>query len=729
LQAEDHNAIADPASKISELCSLLETYLEPKQVQTVYEAYRFGADAHAGQRRLSGEPYITHPVAVAKILGEMRMDYQSIVAAILHDVIEDTPTAKGQVARAFGEEIAELVDGVSKLTQIKFKSRAEAQAENFRKMVLAMARDIRVIVIKLADRTHNMRTIWVMPPNKRRRIALETLEIYAPIAQRLGMNALRVELEDLGFAARYPMRYRILKEKVRKLRGSRKEIVTTVTRTLQNQLQEAHIPGRVIGREKHLWSIYQKMRDKQHDFREIFDVHGFRIIVQGVDECYRALGVMHGLYKPVPGRIKDYIAIPKANGYQSLHTTLVGPHRIRIEVQVRTEEMDRVAESGIAAHWIYKDSERGSNAAQLRAREWVKGLLEIQRNAGTSIEFIENVKVDLLPDEIYVFTPKGEIMELPRGATVVDFAYAVHSDIGDSCIAAMIDHRLVPLRTVLNTGQTVEIITAPGARPNPAWLDFVVTAKARSAIRNFLKKLKREEAMNLGQRLLDQSLAAMSVHLQELPEREIKRALAGLGVPDLDHLFEEVGLGRRMSWLVAQRLVNASEPAAPENAPGEERPPETTPAGGEGQRLTIKGTEGTVVTFARCCRPIPGDPIVGFVSAGRGVVIHHRDCKNVGEFRNQPDKWVDVQWETDVKGEFPVVLAVDVVNRRGVLADVAATISGMDCNIETVAVEEKEGMIATLRFTVSVRDRVHLARVIRRLRVLSSVLRISRRLG
>lgn len=709
----------DPSRKINDLCDMLSEYLEPEQIQVVYDAYRFGAEAHAGQRRLSGEPYITHPVAVAKILAEMRMDHQSIVAAILHDVIEDTPTAKDHVAVRFGEEVAELVDGVSKLTQIDFKSKAEAQAENFRKMVLAMSQDIRVILIKLADRLHNMRTIWVMPPHKRHRIARETLEIYAPIAQRLGINRFRIELEDLGFAALYPMRYRVLKEKMRRQRGHRSEIISRVTAAIEEQMQDAGLEGSVVGREKHLWSIYQKMRDKNHNFKDIFDVYAFRIIVDSVDSCYRMLGVLHSLYKPKPGRIKDYIAISKINGYQSLHTSLLGPRRMRIEVQIRTEEMDRVAEAGIAAHWLYKEKERNSlaNTAHVRAREWVKGLLEMQRHAGDSLEFIENVKIDLQPDEIYVFTPKGRIMELPRGATAIDFAYAVHSDIGDGCIAAMIDHRLAPLRTPLQTGQTVEIITAPGARPNPSWLDFVVTAKARTAIRQSLKRLKGEAAVQLGERLVQQSLESLTLDLRDIPQEHIEEALKSLGVPDLPTLFEEVGLGTRMPWLVAQRLSGLTQEA--------ERSESDRPL----QRLSIRGTEGAVVTFARCCRPIPGDPIVGFASAGRGVVIHHRDCHNAREFRNQPQKWVDVQWEADVEGEFAVQLAVDVVNRRGVLAELAATISDMESNIESVAVDEKDGMVTTIRFLISVRDRVHLARVLRRLRLLSSVTRIARRRG
>ncbi|MEX0386834.1 bifunctional GTP diphosphokinase/guanosine-3',5'-bis pyrophosphate 3'-pyrophosphohydrolase [Spiribacter onubensis] len=708
---------SDSATRAADLCSLLEDYLEPRQVQQVYRAYQFGAAAHDGQRRLSGEPYITHPLAVARTLGEMGLDAESLCAAILHDVIEDTPTAKAEIAEAFGAEVAQLVDGVSKLTQINFRSKAEAQAENFRKMVMAMSQDIRVILIKLADRLHNMRTIFVMPPSKRARIARETLEIYAPIAQRLGINSVRVELEDLGFAALYPMRYRVLKERVRQQRGSRRELLDSVRDELRESLAEGGIDARVIARQKHLWSIYQKMRNKQAGFDDIFDVYGFRVVVADVDTCYRVLGHCHGLYKPLPGRIKDYIAIPKVNGYQSLHTTLVGPRRVQLEVQIRTAEMDRVAEAGIAAHWLYKDAGGPTSVAQTRAREWVHGLMEMQENAGNSLEFIENVKIDLLPDEVYVFTPGGDIMELPKGATVVDFAYAVHSEIGDACIAANIDNRLAPLRTPLETGQTVEIITAPIARPNPAWLDFVVTAKARAAIRHSLKRLQGVEAVDLGRRLVEQALNAMGLSLANLPGDEVGQALESLGVKSLDTVFEEVGLGRRMPWLVARYLAGTEEQA--DNA-GQEAP---------SGALTIRGNEGAVVTFARCCRPIPGDPIVGFASAGRGVVIHHQACNNIREYRNHPEKWVDVQWDAVAEGDYPVAIDLEVMNRRGVLANVAAVISDLDSNIDAVEIEEKEGMIASMKLVLGVRGRVHLARIMRRLRGLSAVLRITRRRG
>ncbi|NNF97321.1 MAG: RelA/SpoT family protein, partial [Halobacteria archaeon] len=508
--------------RISSLCELLEGYLEPDQISEVYQAYLFGAEAHEGQHRLSGEPYITHPIAVAKILAEMHMDPKSIVAAILHDVIEDTGTPIEKVKSRFGEEVAVLVDGVSKLTHIQFESKAEAQAENFRKMMLAMVEDIRVILIKLADRLHNMRTLGVMRPDKRRRIARETLEIYAPIANRLGMNKMRLELEDLGFTAMHPLRSQILSESLKKARGNRKEIVGKIEETIKERLKQEGLGGEVIGREKHLYSIYKKMKSKHLGFSEVMDVYAFRIIVDSVDTCYRVLGAVHNLYTPMPGRFKDYIAIPKANGYQSLHTVLFSPYSVPIEVQIRTEEMHKVAEAGIAAHWLYKSSKQaGRNSAQVRARQWLHDLLEIQSKAGNSIEFLENVKIDLFPVEVYVFTPQGDIMVLPRGATAVDFAYAVHTDVGNQCVAVKIDRRLMPLRTELFNGQTVEIITSKGAQPNPAWLDFVNTAKARTNIRNYLKNLQQDEAVMLGTRLLNKSLAAHGSSLVSLTDEQV----------------------------------------------------------------------------------------------------------------------------------------------------------------------------------------------------------------
>lgn len=694
------------------LLARLRGYLPPGQVEEVVRAYAFGAKAHEGQKRLSGEPYISHPLAVAGILADMHMDHHTLVAAILHDVIEDTPTAKEHIVEEFGEEVAQLVDGVSKLTQIKFRSRAEAQAENFRKMMLAMVQDIRVILVKLADRLHNMRTIGHMSPAKRRRIARETLEIYVPIAMRLGMNAFRIELEDLGFRAMYPNRYRVLARRLKKSRGHQKAVVEKISANLRKALAAEGIQAEVTGREKHLYSIYYKMRSKRLSLDEVLDVYGFRIIVDRVDTCYRALGVVHGVYKPVPGKFKDYIAIPKTNGYQSLHTVLLGPSGTPVEVQIRTRDMDRIAESGIAAHWLYKTGEAGGSAPEVRAREWLKSVLEMQKGAASSQEFLENVKIDLFPDEVYVFTPQGDIRRLPRGATAVDFAYAVHTDLGNSCVAAKIDRRLAPLRTPLVSGQTVEIITAKSAKPNPAWLNFVVTAKARANIRHYLKSIQHEEAVELGKRLLERALGEFSLSLKKLPPTQVEAVLAEFKLASLNELFETIGLGQRPAPLVARRLLpGAGEPklGAGQNAP-----------------LAIRGTEGMVVTFARCCHPIPGDEIVGYLSAGRGLMIHRHDCNNLAEYRNHPEKWIEVQWEKNLQRDFPVEVRVEVKNVRGVLATVAAEIAETGSNIEQVEVREGDGDTSTMNFLFNVHDRKHLAQIMRRIRVLPSTLRIIR---
>jgi guanosine-3',5'-bis(diphosphate) 3'-pyrophosphohydrolase len=703
---------------VSDLCSELEAYLEPEQVAEVYRAYLFGAQAHEGQHRLSGEPYIYHPLAVARILGQMRMDHKSIVAAILHDVIEDTPTLKEHLDDAFGTEVAELVDGVSKLTQIDFKSRAEAQAENFRKMLLAMVRDIRVIMIKLADRLHNMRTLGVMPASKRRRIARETLDIYAPIAKRLGIHSLANELEDLGFRALYPGRYKVLDNACRRIIGHRREATGHYEEAIRARLDEVGIKARILGRRKHLFSVYRKMRDKRQTFQEITDVLAFRIIVDSLDTCYRVLGAIHNLYKPVPGKFKDYIAIPKANGYQSLHSTVIAQRGVPLEIQIRTEEMDRFAESGIAAHWLYKDKEDKDTSAQTRALEWLKGLLEMQQNSGSSLEFLESVKVDLFPDEVYVFTPGGDIMKLPRGSTVVDFAYAVHTDVGNHCVAAKIDHRLAPLSTPIGSGQTVEVITAPGARPHPSWLDFVATGRARSAIRNYLKKLQGAEAVELGRRMLDRSLSGLKTSLDELPPDRIAKLLDEMGYKQIEQLLEAIGLGNRMPSLVARNLVPDAPPSRLRRFIGMLRQ-ETRP-------IAIKGTEGMVVSYAKCCHPLPGDPIIGFLTSGKGLVIHRERCRNVRVLQSRPDRQLVVQWAEDVAGEFQAKIRLRVKNERGVLAQLAATIADMGSNIEDVGFEDRDGTATTADFVLSVRDRDHLARIMRRLRRIPVVMRISR---
>jgi GTP pyrophosphokinase/guanosine-3',5'-bis(diphosphate) 3'-pyrophosphohydrolase len=702
---------AEPKLEIEDLCFAASNYLETRQVDNIRRAYYFAKDAHEGQTRRSGEPYITHPLAVAHVLAMMHMDDECIMAGLMHDVIEDTPVSREQLASEFSEEVALLVDGVSKLAKAAFETQKQAQAENLRKMMLAMSQDIRVIIVKLADRLHNMRTLGHLPPEKRRRIAHETLEIYAPIAQRLGMNLMRVELEDLGFHVLYPLRYRVLADVVRKARGNRREIVSQITASIQNRMEQEQIEADIQGREKNLYSLYQKMMKKQLSFADVTDVYAFRIIVDSIDSCYRMLGVVHNLYKPLQDKFKDYIAIPKANGYQSLHTVLFGPFGFPIEVQIRTRDMDQMAEAGVAAHWLYKTGENeGSNQSHRRARQWLQGLLEMQKGSGDSVDFLENLRIDLFPEEIYVFTPNGKIMALPKGATAVDFAYAVHSDIGNSCVAARVDRQLVPLSTKLENGQSVEIITTKSSHPNPAWLNFVFTVKARTNIRHYLKQLRNDEAIMLGKRLLNKHLVAFSSRLEDIPQERIDALVTELEQDSFDAILQSIGLGNRQVMLVAQKLMQ-DELSANQTAP---------------QPLVIAGTEGMVVSFARCCHPIPGDTIHGFISAGRGIVVHQTGCKTTHNLRGQNDKWLDVSWAEDVEREFPVDILLHVRNQRGVLATIAAAVSESDSNIDNVVIDERDTGYSDMRLTIEVKNRQHLARVIRRIRRIDMVERITR---
>ncbi|MCR9192789.1 MAG: bifunctional GTP diphosphokinase/guanosine-3',5'-bis pyrophosphate 3'-pyrophosphohydrolase [Gammaproteobacteria bacterium] len=698
-----------------ELQEALEDYLEPDQVEACHQAYFVATRAHDGQMRRSGEPYISHPVAAALILAGMRLDHQTIMATLLHDVVEDTLISQEELLKLFGEEVAALVDGVTKLTKIKFESRAEAQAENFRKMVLAMVKDIRVIIVKLADRLHNMRTLGVMPNAKRRRIAIETLEIYAPIANRLGMHAIYTGLEDLGFKALYPMRYQALKSAIDKSRGNRKELTHKIENDLQEALEDLDIPyEHVFGRQKHLYSVYRKMKQKKASFTEISDVFAFRVITDDIDACYRVLGALHQTYKPVPLRFKDFIGIPKVNGYQSLHTTLFGPFGVPLEVQIRTREMDRVAENGVAAHWIYKSAGLEVNEAQLRAREWVQRLLEMQRSARSSIEFIENVKVDLFPDEVYVFTPKGHIMELPKGATPVDFAYAVHSDVGNHCVSAKVNRRSVLLSMPLTNGQTVEVSTSVSAHPNPAWLNFVVTGKARSNIRNFLKAQHHTESIDMGQRLLDQALAELASQSDNIPPETLEALLHDLDYKSVDDLFYALGTGNQMPMVIAKRLVVKQESSDSVIEQGL-------------NSLAIRGTEGMVVQFAKCCQPIPGDSIVGRFQQGRGILVHTSDCGMIKQSSHNPEQFVSMRWDEQVSGEFWVDITLDVTNERGVLAKLATVIAEAESNIGNISVDPKDGRHNAVTFAIAVMDRKHLARVMRRLRSNPLVVRLYRK--
>ncbi|MDC0173347.1 RelA/SpoT family protein [Gammaproteobacteria bacterium] len=696
------------------LTDKLSSYLDPKEVDRIKRAYLFSEKCHLGQMRQSGDPYITHPLAVANILADMRMDPESLMAGLLHDVIEDTGVTKGQISRRFGRTVADLVDGVSKLGEIESASRAEQQAESFQKMTLAMSRDIRVMLVKLADRLHNMRTLGVLSPEKRRRIARETIDIYAPIAQRLGINDIRLEFEDLGFAAMYPLRHRRLREALKASRKNRKEVVTEIHQAIEMRLERESVNVVVKGREKHLWSIYLKMREKKKSFRDIMDVFAFRLVVDNVDDCYRALGIVHNIYKPVPGEFKDYIAIPKANGYQSLHTLLVGMHGVIIEVQIRTREMDAMANFGIAAHWEYKSATKSTEVNQRRAARWVQGLLEMQQKAGDSLEFLEHVKADLFPDEVYVFTPKGKIIELPTGATPIDFAYSVHTGLGDRCIACHIDGQLTPLSEPLQSGQKIDIVSAPGAQPNPNWLNFVVTAKARSAIRHFLKNQQHDESVDLGKRLLDQALGNLGTSYKQLKKSQIKRLLKETGASTFEFVLQQIGLGNSFPFAVANLMILPNKREVSDDNKNRNLP------------VVIDSSQGLVLQYGRCCHPIPGDPILGHMTPGKGLVIHLESCRNLKEIRLNPEKCMSLVWSSVIKGEFAVELKAEVTPERGFIAALAARMTEEDATIEHISVNEKDAFTSIVDVVLTVRDRIHLADIMRRARSLKSVRRIYR---
>ncbi|WP_337164063.1 bifunctional GTP diphosphokinase/guanosine-3',5'-bis pyrophosphate 3'-pyrophosphohydrolase [Vibrio fluvialis] len=698
------------------LKDVAQEYLTEPQIEALRQSYVVARDAHEGQTRSSGEPYIIHPVAVARILAEMRLDLETLQAALLHDVIEDCDVTKEDLEAQFGHAVAELVDGVSKLDKLKFRDRKEAQAENFRKMVLAMVQDIRVILIKLSDRTHNMRTLGALRPDKKRRIARETLEIYAPLAHRLGIHNIKTELEELGFEALYPNRYRVLKEVVKAARGNRKEMIQRIHSEIEGRLQDVGLPARVVGREKNLFSIYNKMKTKEQRFHTIMDIYAFRVVVDSADTCYRVLGQVHSLYKPRPGRMKDYIAVPKANGYQSLHTSMVGPHGVPVEVQIRTEDMDQMADKGVAAHWSYKaNGDRAGTTAQIKAQRWMQSLLELQQSAGNSFEFIENVKSDLFPDEIYVFTPKGRIVELPVGATAVDFAYAVHTDVGNTCVGARVDRTPYPLSKPLKSGQTVEIISAPGARPNAAWLNYVVTSRARTKIRQVLKTMRREESITLGRRLLNHALGDLS--LSDISADNIKHVLSDLKIASENDLLAAIGLGELMSIVIARRLLgDADELTETESKDGKPK-----------KKLPIRGAEGILLTFANCCHPIPDDSIIAHVSPGRGLVVHRETCPNVRGYQREPDKYMAVEWTRDYDQEFITELRVDMQNRQGALAELTNVISKTGSNIHGLSTEERDGRLYTVTVLLTTKDRVHLAGIMRKIRTMPNALKVRRR--
>ena len=686
-------------------------YLQPKDVARLAEAYRFSEAAHAGQTRQSGDPYISHPLAVAGILAEWHLDGQTLMAALLHDVTEDTKVTKDEISDTFGRPVAELVDGVSKLDKIEFQSAEVAQAENFRKMLLAMARDVRIILIKLADRLHNMRTLGAVPPAKRRRVAQETMEIYAPIANRLGLNTLYHELQELAFSHIYPARYKVLNKATAAARGNRREMIGRTLEAVKKKLADSGVPATVFGREKHVYSTYRKMIEKHLSFSEVHDIFGCRVVVKDVAACYLALGALHALYKPIPGKFKDYIAIPKANGYQSIHTDLIGPHGIPLEVQIRTEQMHRLAESGVASHWMYKDDTDKLSELQKQTHRWLQSLLEIQHQSGDPQEFLEHVKVDLFPDEVYVFTPKGRILSLPRGATAVDFAYAVHTDIGNRCVAAKVNGELAALRGELRNGDRVEIITASHAKPNPGWLQYVRTGKARSNIRHFLKTMQYEESAGLGERLLDQALRALKGSLAEVDDASWERVVRDGGARSREELLADLGLGKRLPAVVARRLLRKTD----------------FPEGKTASSVTIRGTEGMAIQLASCCRPIPGDDIVGSIKKGQGLVVHAGDCPAIVRSRkNEPDQWIEVEWDLRTTRLFQAAIDVTVENQRGVLAKVASEVAEAGSNIDSISMDEDRAVFTTMHFVLEVANRQHLARVMRALRRLADVKKLSR---
>ena len=702
----------------SQLSLLLKEYFTPADIEQVWAAYRYAAFAHQGQTRRSGEPYISHPVAVACILAKLHLDLPTLLAALLHDVVEDTGVPISEIGDKFGKQVADLVEGLTKLDKIEFQSAAAAQAENFRKMLLAMSQDVRVILVKLADRLHNMQTLQAMKSEKQKRISQETLEIYAPIANRLGLNLIYQELEDLSFKYLHPMRHRVIAKAIKVARGNRKEVISKILESIQKSLTAAHIDADVKGREKHLYSVYRKMANKATALEQIHDIYGFRILVKDAPTCYLALGTLHALYKPIPGKFKDYIAIPKANGYQSLHTTLFGPYGTPIEIQIRSEEMHKIANAGVAAHWRYKTTDASLTALQQQTHQWLQRLLEIQTESDDSYEFLENFKVDLFPDEVYVFTPKGNILALPKGSTAVDFAYAVHTDVGNSCVAVKINNELAPLRSEMHNGDNVEIITAPLAKPNPAWLNYVVTGKARSHIRHYLKTLQATESAHLGERMLNLALRALHVEPSVVTDKQWQKVIRDYGAKEKAEILADIGLGKRVSLMVAHQLT-AGQP----DLHGVEKPKNSKVL----DSITISGSEGMAVQFAQCCRPIPGDPILGFINKEKGLIIHTHDCPTTRKFKLDPDKWLDVAWDSDDKKLFKVNVRVAVINERGMLAKLASAISDVGSNIDNVSVEEPDGsQYANVNFTLQVRDRVHLADLMRNLRKIPDVVRINR---
>ncbi len=719
--------LAPGVASVTQLTQKIAEYLTPSEIKKIKEAYRFADQMHLGQIRKSGEPYISHPIAVAEICADWKLDSQAIMAALLHDVMEDQDVKKDELIERFGAAVATLVDGLSKLEKIEFQSQVEAQAENFRKMLLAMARDVRVILIKLADRLHNMRTLTVMAPNKKRRIARETMDVYVPIAHRLGLNNIYRELQDLSYSYLYPMRYRTLSKAVKAARGNRRAVVGKILEAVKKVLAEAGIQAEIFGREKTLYGIYRKMKEKKLSFSQVLDVYGFRVVVKDFSTCYIAIGILHGLYRPMSAKFKDYIAIPKLNGYQSLHTTLIGPYGTPIEFQVRTQEMHRVAESGVAAHWMYKSATSSLTDLQQSTHAWLQSLLDIQKQTGDSAEFLEHIKIDLFPDSVYVFTPKSRIIALPRGATVIDFAYSIHTHIGDHAVGVKINHELASLRNELHNGDIVEIETDPLSRPSPIWISFVRTGKARSAIRHYLRTVDPQESIALGKDLLEQALHNLKIG-PNIAENVVEKLLHESGLKTMDEIYTEIGIGRRMAALVARHIFGLQE-SKPKQAHRFNAEHEILT--GKLEPVVIYDNNGISVQLANCCLPIPGDAISGQIKRDQGLIVHTEDCSAAKRLQiKEPERWLEVKWGNELSRQFDCRIKLLINNEPGVLARVAGEVGETDANISLVSMEEDKGDgLNQLHFTIQVEGRVHLARVIRNIRRVDGVARVERERG
>jgi len=700
----------------SRLTQLIKTYLPKKEVDKVWEAYRYSEKAHSGQKRRSGEAYISHPVSVACIAARFHLDSQSIQAALLHDVVEDTESTESDIESKFGKQVSTLVTGLSKLDKVEFQDANEAQAENFRKMLLAMTQDVRVMLIKLSDRLHNMQTIQSLDENKKIRIAQETIDIYAPIANRLGLNNLYQELEDLCFEALHPVRYKTIQKAIKASRGNRKEVIEKISNEISNKLNSVKTKAEITGREKNPSSIHRKMLEDQTGFNQINDIYAFRIIVNDINDCYLTLGTLHSLYNPIPRKFKDYIAIPKANGYQSLHSTLLGPFGVPVEIQIRTKNMHQLAEAGVAAHWLYKTKDAHVTDLQQKTNQWLKRMLEIQNDSSNSLEFLEHLKVDLFPDEVYVFSPDGKIFALPKNSSSIDFAYAVHSDVGNKAVSAKINQMLVPLRTKLSTGDHVEIITSTLAKPNPTWLNFVITGKARSQIRNYLRSAESKDLIFLGEKMLNNALNAFHIHPTAIKKKHWNKLILDYHVESKNEILMDIALGKKVNVMVAHQLTNLMGDVASNKKQTKML-----------DVITIKGSDDMAIQLASCCHPIPGDPILGYINKEKGLVIHTHDCQIVSELSLDHDRWVDVEWEPDSEKLFNVRLSVLVVNERGMLGKIASVIADAESNIDNVSLQDMDGSpFATLNFVVQVRHRLHLAELIRNLRKITKVNKITR---